>query len=350
MLSDATNKVNHLKIQAAIGAYEEMAVDSGGQVPRNFTKGILQGFGINRNKFYYELKKHKASNIEDGVATMENSSTSVQSSCSQDSIDEDTTHPNDSSDNNAERNKGGRPQGSSNDEKQQRQESKENAISWAVQRLQILVKDPTMVHGSGKWRRGVLPDLAREAQEKFRVDERELVKADTIRKRFDRDKPFQTRCGPDSPLKDIEPIFVATCIAMQRILLPLNQKSFLNFVNSFIEDTEWEKKVLEFKEKNLKYKLPMGRERRANLGIAYYRGFMKWHGKTLRSKKPRKFPKERKDWATYDNMKKMYENVYRAMVDSGIAHYLDETQVEAVLDYPEGNGWADPSYPQQALF
>jgi hypothetical protein len=37
-------------------------------------------------------------------------------------------------------------------------------------------------------------------------------------------------------------------------------------------------------------------------------------------------------------MKKMYENVYQAMVDSGIAHYLDETQVEAVLDYPEGNG------------
>jgi hypothetical protein len=92
-----------------------------------------------------------------------------------------------------------------------------------------------MVHGSGKWRRGVLPDLAREAQEKFRVDERELVKADTIRKRFDRDKPFQTRCGPDSPLKDIEPIFVATCIAMQRILLPLNQKSFLNFVKAMDE-------------------------------------------------------------------------------------------------------------------
>jgi hypothetical protein len=34
-------------------------------------------------------------------------------------------------------------------------------------------------------------------------------------------------------------------------------------------------------------------------------------------------------------MNKMYENVYQAMVDCGIAHYLDETQVEAVLDYPE---------------
>jgi hypothetical protein len=284
VLSDAANKANQLKIQAAIGAYKEMAVDHGEQVPRNFVKGILEGFGIDRNKFYYELKKHQASNIEDGVATIENSSMSDQSSSSQDSI-EDVTLSNHSHDNNAERNKGGRPRGSSNDEKERRQERKEKAISWAVQRLKMLVKDPAMVDASGKWRRGVLTDLAREAREKLHVDERELVKADTIRKRFDRDKPFSTRNGPDSPLKDIEPIFVATCIAMQRILLPLNQKSFLNFVNSFIQDTEWEKKVLEFKETNLKYKSPMGREHFANLGTAYYRGFMKRHSKTICSKK-----------------------------------------------------------------
>jgi hypothetical protein len=300
VLSDAANKANQLKIQAAIGAYKEMAVDHDEQVPRNFVKGILEGFGINRNKFYYELKKHQASNIEDGVATIENSSTSVQSSSSQESI-EDVTLSNDSRDNNAERNKGGRPQGSSNHAKEQHQERKEKAISWAVERLKMIVKDPAMVDASGKWRRGVLTDLAREAREKFHVDERELVKADTIRKRFDRDKPrdksFQAGYGPASPLKDIEPIFLATCIAMQRILLPLDQKSFLNFVNSFIQDTEWEKKVLEFKEKNLKYKLPMGvmgREGLANLGTAYFRGFMKRHSKTLRSKKPHNFTKERK--------------------------------------------------------
>jgi hypothetical protein len=144
VLSDVANKANKLKIQAAIGAYKEMAVDHGEQVPRNFVKGTLEGFGINKNKFFYELKKHKASNIEDGVASRENSSTSVQSSGNQDSIDKDITLPNDSGDNNAERNKGGRPWGSSNDEKEQRQERKEKAISWAVQHLKMLVKDPAI--------------------------------------------------------------------------------------------------------------------------------------------------------------------------------------------------------------
>jgi hypothetical protein len=67
----------------------------------------------------------------------------------------------------------------------------------------------------------------------------------------------------------------------------------------------------------------------------YFKGFMKHHRKVLKSKKPCKFPKDWKDWATYENINKIYDNVYQAMVDCGIAHYMDEEEVNTVLENPQ---------------
>jgi hypothetical protein len=67
-LSHAKDTANQLKIQAAIGAYKEMEMSvDGDKARRNSVKGILEVFGIDKNKFYYELKKHRASSIGDGA-------------------------------------------------------------------------------------------------------------------------------------------------------------------------------------------------------------------------------------------------------------------------------------------
>jgi hypothetical protein len=136
-------------------------------------------------------------------------------------------------------------------------------------------------------------------------------------------------------MREVGPILVSVCVAMQCILLPLNETSFLEFANSFFEGTELEKKVLQYKKDHCGYKEPKGKEGCANLGSKYYKGFMKHHETVLWSKKPHKFPKDRKDWATYENIEKMYEQVYQAMVECGIAHYLDDDEVNAVLEHPE---------------
>jgi hypothetical protein len=50
-------------------------------------------------------------------------------------------------------------------------------------------------------------------------------------------------------LKDVKPVFVAACIAMNRILKPFGRKEFLEFANLFIEGTHWEMEMHDFKVK-----------------------------------------------------------------------------------------------------
>jgi hypothetical protein len=60
--------------------------------------------------------------------------------------------------------------------KEKHKESKEQAISWAAQRLNLLTKDPTKNNENGRWKCRVIKDLANEACKKFNVDERDESK------------------------------------------------------------------------------------------------------------------------------------------------------------------------------
>jgi hypothetical protein len=53
----------------------------------------------------------------------------------------------------------------------------------------FLSLDPTKVDDNRKFRHSILMNLAQEAREKFNVDERNDIKADTIHMRFNCSKP-----------------------------------------------------------------------------------------------------------------------------------------------------------------
>jgi hypothetical protein len=59
VLTDVTNKAQEAKLKLAIDMYLEQreAAPACKQVKQNSLKGILDEFGIERNKFYYELNK-----------------------------------------------------------------------------------------------------------------------------------------------------------------------------------------------------------------------------------------------------------------------------------------------------
>jgi hypothetical protein len=95
-------------------------------------------------------------------------------------------------------------------------------------------------------------------------------------------------------LKDVKPVFVAACIAMNHILKPFGRKEFLEFANLFIEGTHWEKEMHDFKVKQ-GWKPKAGKEGKACLGLRYYKSFLKRHQKVLQSKKPGKFPRDLKN-------------------------------------------------------
>jgi hypothetical protein len=57
----------------------------------------------------------------------------------------------------------------------------------------------------------------------------------------------------------------------------------------------------------------------SKLGTGYWRGFMKRNRHLIRSKRGVKFEAKRAEWCTYDNFLQMYEEVYKQMVECGVA-------------------------------
>jgi hypothetical protein len=167
-----------------------------------------------------------------------------------------------------------------------------------------------------------------------------------IRDRASRGKVLNpTTTGRVSPMAEIEPLLVTFVICMQRIGLPLDQKSFLELANSLIEGTPIEEKVLASKQG--------GKSGKAN-GPRYYSLFLKRHKEEIDSKCPRKFPADRTTWTTYSNIDSMYDMVYAVLVEAGVASRADSPQwtdknghpveteaeafgslVEYIVDYPE---------------
>jgi hypothetical protein len=129
-------------------------------------KGMLEGLGItNRNKFYYQLTKKCIHNQDaDAPETPPNNS--------------ELEYHNEGA--NASVKKNGRPKGATSKAKEKQKENEEKAHSWAAKQCHFLSLDPTNVDENGKFRHSVLKKLAQEAREKFNVDERDDIKADTI--------------------------------------------------------------------------------------------------------------------------------------------------------------------------
>jgi hypothetical protein len=113
-------------MSAAIAAYKEKCLECGDenkQVPRNFVKGLLEGFGIDRRKFYYALKKAAAVNNEDGVSTSENNNNSSNNNNESRDNNGEASSPDDSALPDTGRKTGGRPQGSSKKAQDLREEN-----------------------------------------------------------------------------------------------------------------------------------------------------------------------------------------------------------------------------------
>jgi len=89
--------------------------------------------------------------------------------------------------------------------------------------------------------------------------------------------------------------------------------------NDLIAGTDVEKEVIKFKEKIYKKKFET-----ASLGMNYWRGSKKRWEHRLTCKRGQKFALDRSCAATFGNFAKMYDEVYDAMVECGVASVLPE--------------------------
>ena len=89
--------------------------------------------------------------------------------------------------------------------------------------------------------------------------------------------------------------------------------------NDLITSTKVEKAVIKFKEQLYKQKYET-----ASLGLNCWRGLKKRWTHRLTSKRGQKFALDRSSAATFSNFAKMYDDVYEAMVDCGVASKLQQ--------------------------
>ena len=125
--------------------------------------------------------------------------------------------------------------------------------------------------------------------------------------------------GPASPMAEVEPILVDLIIKMSTIRRCLTPSQCLHLANDLVAGTDTEKKVIAFKNKIYKKNYE-----NADLGQNYWRGFKRRWENVLTSKRGQKFALDRSNATTFTNVHKMYEEVYEALVDCGVATKVDD--------------------------
>ena len=118
--------------------------------------------------------------------------------------------------------------------------------------------------------------------------------------------------GHVSPLINIEPQVIKVITQMARLRQCLTPSQAVQLINSMIEGTDAQKKLIAWKKRN-----SFGSE--GTIGKKYWRSFKKRNEHLICSKKGQKYELDRATWSTYANFHQMYAQVYEMMVEAGVA-------------------------------
>ena len=216
----------------------------------------------------------------------------------------------------ASRKKGGRPSGTTDDEKVKKDET----IRLAQDSMAIEYdhKRKESKRFGRKLENGFLEKLVKKWKIKYRLDDSVKINKATIRSRSYNQRLIVTSMGPRSPMADVEPVLVDLIIKMSRIRRCLTPTQCLHLANDLVKGTETEKEVIKFKEKQYHRRYTS-----ASLGPSYWNGFKSRWGNRICSKRGQKFALDRSSATTFTNISKMYDEVYEALVECGVASQLN---------------------------
>ena len=148
-----------------------------------------------------------------------------------------------------------------------------------------------------------------------------------------------TEHGPTTPMHQVEPHLVTLILAMAQARRCMGASECLALANDLIRGTEVEKQIIESKKKRNEWK----DNNSPILGKKYWKLFTRRWNHQLVSRRGQKFAIERSNSLTYHNVKKMYNDVYAALVESGNATKLEDAssdysgpfKTHYVLTHPE---------------
>jgi len=172
------------------------------------------------------------------------------------------------------------------------------------------------INRNRKVKRGTLSELIERMKRERGADFE--IKQHTIRRRIIRQKLFHThRGGHRSPLEEIEHVAVSIMIQMARIRQPLTPSKGLSLINNLISGTEYEDRLVKWKQKYTVNSLP-------TVSRGYWYSFMKRNRHRIVSKRGQKYELDRQNWTTYANFADMYNHCSHEMEHAGVAKRLEE--------------------------
>ena len=134
--------------------------------------------------------------------------------------------------------------------------------------------------------------------------------------------------GNLSPLNDIEDHIITLLLALADSGNPISVGNALPLINSLIHGTPHQQKVILWKKHHLLHYDKEGQEiadeELGQVGVGYWRLFLKRHKDKLTTNKGRLFELNRTNWTLYRNFRDMYIDVERHMVDAKVAETLNE--------------------------
>ena len=148
----------------------------------------------------------------------------------------------------------------------------------------------------------------------------------SIRQRIVNDNifvPIDKRPGPLTPLAAIEPKIHEVILLMAKHRIPLRAGQGTVMINSAIEGTQSQQKLIDYK---IKIKSKQDEDSLGTISPQYWDNFMRRYNDKLDSKKGVKFELQRDNYVTYTNFEDMYDCIEALLVD--------EAKVAVRLDQP----------------
>ena len=276
-----------------------------GKIPYGFVKKMVEETKdeepwINRNTLnfaYKKFSKHLTTNLERDQAT--SSTTSI------------TTV--------TDKAPGGRPKGSTNVMKHH---LKEMLLASKNEIASVYLKEKEEYKTKGErlpkfW----LKNKIAEVRAKRGIPTNVSISLSTIRSR--KGKNVLQSSGPETLMASVEPKLVKLICAMAEIRRCLTASEAIALANSLIEGSETEREIIEWKKARSEIN-----DNSPVLGRKWWQLFKRRWAHRLVTKRGQKFSMDRSNSLTYSNVKKMYDDVYNCMVESGVAIMLDEPSHE----------------------
>ena len=223
------------------------------------------------------------------------------------------------------KNKGGRPKGTTKENKIQLKKAKIAAMNLIVETYDKELKERRKVRGkNARLKCGRLEVIIANTKREFNLPKDVKIKTSAIRTRLAEGRKLKVVSqGCEPPIYEFEPLLVEWLSLAYNSRMCLSVGNALCLANSLISGTVYERKMIDFKQHH-----KMSYDPNCVLEETWFQGFMKRNEDKLTCMRGHSFSLDRDSWSTYQNMNAMYDMIEACLIDCGIAEKIDPIWVD----------------------